>query len=160
MLGLMTFSSGVKDSFSSSPNQVENALQTEAFIAIDLLRQSVTFAEELFPPAVKSVLNSSEDAALNVLRPLEAVLEQSLTKIASYSSRMLFAPVKRGAQDFSWAAGQLETNGVGLPTSPSSSDVRSRVLQAAAKHESQPSVETSIAGGVILSTAYAHKLPQ
>ncbi|KAF3495919.1 hypothetical protein DY000_02056650 [Brassica cretica] len=140
----MTFSSGVKDSFSSSPNQVENAkLQTEAFIAIDLLRQSVTFAEELFPPAVKSVLNSSEDAALNVLRPLEAVLEQSLTKIASYSSRMLFAPVKRGAQDFSWAAGQLETNGVGLPTSPSSSDVRSRVLQAAAKPESQPSVETS-----------------
>ncbi|CAN6905384.1 unnamed protein product [Brassica oleracea var. botrytis] len=65
------------------------------------------------------------------------------TSIASYSSRMLFPPVKRGAQDFSWAAGQLETNGVGLPTSPSSSDVRSRVLQAAAKHESQPSVETS-----------------
>ncbi|CAF2113011.1 unnamed protein product [Brassica napus] len=63
--------------------------------------------------------------------------------IASYSSRMLFAPVKRGAQDFSWAAGQLETNGVGLPTSPSSSDVRSRVLQAAAKHESQPSKKTS-----------------
>lgn len=56
---------------------------------------------------------------------------------------MLFAPVKRGAQDFSWAAGQLETNGVGLPTSPSSSDVRSRVLQAAAKHESQPSDDTS-----------------
>ncbi|ESQ44110.1 hypothetical protein EUTSA_v10005829mg [Eutrema salsugineum] len=57
--------------------------------------------------------------------------------------RLLFAPVKLGAQAFSWAAGKLETNGVGLPTSPSSSDVRSRVLQAAAKHESQPSDETS-----------------
>ncbi|KAF8049156.1 hypothetical protein N665_2283s0008 [Sinapis alba] len=57
--------------------------------------------------------------------------------------RQLFAPVKLGAQAFSWAAGKLETNGVGLPTSPSSSDVRSRVLQAAAKHESQPSDDTS-----------------
>ncbi|CAH8342122.1 unnamed protein product [Eruca vesicaria subsp. sativa] len=57
--------------------------------------------------------------------------------------RQLFVPVKLGAQAFSWAAGKLETNGVGLPTSPSSSDVRSRVLQAAAKHESQPSDETS-----------------
>ncbi|KAL0724641.1 hypothetical protein Bca4012_039240 [Brassica carinata] len=57
--------------------------------------------------------------------------------------RQLFTPVKLGAQAFSWAAGKLETNGVGLPTSPSSSDVRSRVLQAAAKHESQPSDETS-----------------
>ncbi|CAA7021575.1 unnamed protein product [Microthlaspi erraticum] len=57
--------------------------------------------------------------------------------------RLLFAPVKLGAQAFSWAAGKLETNGVGLPTSPSSTDVRSRVLQAAAKHESQPSDETS-----------------
>lgn len=49
--------------------------------------------------------------------------------------------MRLGAQAFSWAAGKLETNGVGLPTSPSSSDVRSRVLQAAAKHESQPSDE-------------------
>uniref|UniRef100_A0A1J3J4W2 Calcium sensing receptor, chloroplastic n=1 Tax=Noccaea caerulescens TaxID=107243 RepID=A0A1J3J4W2_NOCCA len=57
--------------------------------------------------------------------------------------RLLFAPVKLGAQAFSWAAGKLETNGVGLPTSPSSPDVRSRVLQAAKKHESQPSDETS-----------------
>ncbi|EFH52781.1 predicted protein [Arabidopsis lyrata subsp. lyrata] len=57
--------------------------------------------------------------------------------------RLLLAPVRLGAQAFSWAAGKLETNGVGLPTSPSSSDVRSRVLQAAAKHESKPSDETS-----------------
>lgn len=68
-----------------------------------------------------------------------------LTKIVSSSSstRLLLAPVRLGAQAFSWAAGKLETNGVGLPTSPSSTDVRSRVLQAAAKHESQPSDETS-----------------
>ncbi|XP_057429173.1 uncharacterized protein LOC130722462 [Lotus japonicus] len=53
--------------------------------------------------------------------------------------RLLLAPVKRGAQAFSWAAGKLESNGIGLPTSPSSLDVQNRVLQAAAKHESQPS---------------------
>lgn len=52
---------------------------------------------------------------------------------------LLLAPVKMGGQAISWAAGKLETNRNGLPTSPSSSDVQSRVLQAAAKHESQPS---------------------
>lgn len=53
--------------------------------------------------------------------------------------RLLLAPARIGAQAFSWAAGKLESNRVGLPTSPSSSDVQNRVLQAAAKHESQPS---------------------
>lgn len=52
---------------------------------------------------------------------------------------MLLTPVRAGAQAFSWAAGKLESNRIGLPTSPSSSDVQNRVLQAAAKHESQPS---------------------
>ena len=33
----------------------------------------------------------------------------------------------------------MENNRIGFPTSPSSSDVQNRVLQAAAKHESQPS---------------------
>ncbi|KAM7460907.1 hypothetical protein LguiA_029028 [Lonicera macranthoides] len=52
----------------------------------------------------------------------------------------LLLPVKLGGQAISWAAAKLETNRNGLPTSPpSSSDVQSRVLQAAAKHESQPS---------------------
>lgn len=54
-------------------------------------------------------------------------------------SRLLLTPVKYGGQAISWAAGKLETNRNGLPTIPSSSDVQSRVLQAAAKHESQPS---------------------
>ncbi|PON60650.1 Rhodanese-like domain containing protein [Trema orientale] len=53
--------------------------------------------------------------------------------------RLLLAPVRLGAQAFTWAAGKLETNRIGLPTSPSSLDVQNRVLQAAAKHESQPS---------------------
>ncbi|KAL0463853.1 UNVERIFIED_CONTAM: hypothetical protein Slati_0272900 [Sesamum latifolium] len=52
--------------------------------------------------------------------------------------RLLLAPVKLGGQAVSWAAGKLETSRNGLPTSPSSSDVQSRVLQAAAKLESQP----------------------
>ncbi|XP_008444442.1 uncharacterized protein LOC103487767 [Cucumis melo] len=58
--------------------------------------------------------------------------------------RLLLTPVSLGAQALSWAAGKLETNGVGLPTSPSSLDVQNRVLQAAAKHESQPSVDEGI----------------
>lgn len=53
-------------------------------------------------------------------------------------SRQLLVPVQLGGQAISWAAGKLESNGLGLSTSPSSSDVQSRVLQAAAKHESQP----------------------
>lgn len=55
-----------------------------------------------------------------------------------YYFRSLLAPVTLGGQAVSWAAGKLETNRNGLPTSPSSSDVQSRVLQAAAKLESQP----------------------
>ncbi|PIN08058.1 hypothetical protein CDL12_19368 [Handroanthus impetiginosus] len=50
----------------------------------------------------------------------------------------LLAPVSLVGQVISWAAGKLEPNRNGLPTLPSSSDVQSRVLQAAAKHESQP----------------------
>lgn len=56
-----------------------------------------------------------------------------------FPSSQLLAPVRLGGEAISWVAAKLETNGMGLPTSPSSSDVQSRVLQAAAKHESQPS---------------------
>ncbi|XP_059292411.1 uncharacterized protein LOC132045853 isoform X3 [Lycium ferocissimum] len=57
--------------------------------------------------------------------------------------RQLLAPVRLGGQAMTWAVGKLETNRNrnGLPTSPSSTDVQSRVLQAAAKHESQPDNE-------------------
>ncbi|XP_041995126.1 uncharacterized protein LOC121745332 isoform X1 [Salvia splendens] len=69
-----------------------------------------------------------------------------LRRITSYQGvedfqqdlRSLLAPVTLGGRAVSWAAGKLETNRNGLPTSPSSSDVQSRVLQAAAKLESQP----------------------
>ncbi|XP_047310449.1 calcium sensing receptor, chloroplastic isoform X2 [Impatiens glandulifera] len=68
-------------------------------------------------------------------------------RAASYESaedfrkdvRVILSPVRLGGEAISWAAGKWETNGIGLPTSPSSSDVQNRVLQAAAKHESQPS---------------------
>ncbi|KAH6781324.1 Rhodanese/Cell cycle control phosphatase superfamily protein [Perilla frutescens var. frutescens] len=56
--------------------------------------------------------------------------------------RFLLAPVALGGQAISWAAGKLEPNRNGLPTSPSSLDVQSRVLQAAAKLESQPPAAT------------------
>ncbi|KAK0606686.1 hypothetical protein LWI29_002796 [Acer saccharum] len=68
-------------------------------------------------------------------------------RVASYEDadgfrqdvRLLLAPVRLGAEAFSWASGKFETKGNGLPTSPSSIDIQNRVLQAAAKHESQPS---------------------
>lgn len=50
--------------------------------------------------------------------------------------RLLLTPVRLGGRAISWAAGKLGSNGDGLPTSPSSSDIQRRVLQAAAKHES------------------------
>jgi len=54
--------------------------------------------------------------------------------------RRFLSPVKSlGVQAFSRAVGKLENNRIGLSTSPSSSDVQNRVLQAAAKHESQTS---------------------
>uniref|UniRef100_J3L6P9 Rhodanese domain-containing protein n=1 Tax=Oryza brachyantha TaxID=4533 RepID=J3L6P9_ORYBR len=52
--------------------------------------------------------------------------------------KLLLSPVRVGAEAFSWAAKKLETNSVGLATSPSTTAVQDRVLQAAAKHESQP----------------------
>nr|XP_043628719.1 uncharacterized protein LOC122600117 [Erigeron canadensis] len=68
-------------------------------------------------------------------------------RVASYEDskdfnrdvKQLLAPVKMGGVAISWAAGKLESNGNGLPTSPSSVNLQNRVLQAAAKHESQPS---------------------
>ncbi|XP_024986915.1 uncharacterized protein LOC112522077 [Cynara cardunculus var. scolymus] len=67
-------------------------------------------------------------------------------RVASYKDskdfnrdvRQLLGPVKLGGEAIAWAAGKLETNRNGLPTSPSSVNIQNRVLQAAAKHESQP----------------------
>jgi hypothetical protein len=42
----------------------------------------------------------------------------------------LLSPVRLGVEAFSWAAGKLENNRIGFPTSPSSSDVQNRVLQS------------------------------
>ncbi|KAJ0972246.1 hypothetical protein J5N97_020205 [Dioscorea zingiberensis] len=53
--------------------------------------------------------------------------------------QLLLSPVRMGAQAISWAAQTFEPNKIGLQTSPSSTAVQDRVLQAAAKHESQPS---------------------
>ncbi|KAG6668426.1 uncharacterized protein LOC122275709 [Carya illinoinensis] len=112
--------------------------------------------EEISPSPVK-VLGFS----LGFLAALYALLEWEKTlqiigivglgqtifrRVASYESSedfkqdvsLLLAPIRVGTQAFSWAAGKWETNRTGLPTSPSSSDVQNRVLQAAAKHESQP----------------------
>ncbi|KAK4359669.1 hypothetical protein RND71_021898 [Anisodus tanguticus] len=80
-----------------------------------------------------------------------ATLQTLYRRLSSYEDsadfkqdvRQLLAPVSLGGQAMTWAVGKLETNHNrnGLPTSPSSTDVQSRVLQAAAKHESQPDNE-------------------
>ncbi|XP_047053312.1 uncharacterized protein LOC124659490 [Lolium rigidum] len=53
--------------------------------------------------------------------------------------KLLFSPVRVGAEALSWAAKKLEPSKIGLATSPSTTAVQDRVLQAAAKHESKPS---------------------
>ncbi|CAJ2668196.1 unnamed protein product [Trifolium pratense] len=121
--------------------------------------------KELKPETTFTILNEEAEAILENIRPSPwqilgyewektlqfiGVFGLSLTLYLRFSSyersedltqdaRLLLAPVKLGGQAFSWAAGKLESNGIGLPTSPSSLDVQNRVLQAAAKHESQPS---------------------
>ncbi|CAN8243681.1 unnamed protein product [Cochlearia groenlandica] len=72
-------------------------------------------------------------------------IARALRKLGIKANSILGArKMKLGFRTSSWAAWKLETIGVGLPTSPSSTDVRSRLLQAAAaKHDSQPSDETS-----------------
>ncbi|XP_050104650.1 uncharacterized protein LOC126584241 isoform X3 [Malus sylvestris] len=112
--------------------------------------------KELKPETTFTILNEGLIAALYALLEWEKTLQligvvgvgQTIyRRVASYDTaedfkqdvRLLLAPVRLGAQAFSWTAGKLESNGIGLPTSPSSSDVKNRVLQAAAKHQSQPS---------------------
>ncbi|KAH1226955.1 Calcium sensing receptor, chloroplastic [Glycine max] len=107
--------------------------------------------KELKPETALSILNEEAEAILEDVSPSPwQLLGYGTTiylRVSSYENsedlkqdvRLLLSPVRLGAQAFSWAAGKLESNGLGLPTSPSSSDVQNRVLQAAAKHESQPS---------------------
>ncbi|KAK2994112.1 hypothetical protein RJ640_003635, partial [Escallonia rubra] len=99
---------------------------------------------------ISSLKDGSADTEWEKTLQLVGIVGLGLTmylRVASYEDsedlkqdvRLLLVPAKLGGQAISWAAGKLETNRIGLPTSPSSSDVQSRVLQAAAKHESQPS---------------------
>ncbi|KAL4632019.1 hypothetical protein ACB092_04G021700 [Castanea dentata] len=73
-------------------------------------------------------------------------------RVASYEGpedfkqdvRLLLAPVRVGAQSFSWAAGKLETNRIGLPTSPSSFKTGScRLLQSMDLNHLIPKVSKS-----------------
>jgi hypothetical protein len=61
-----------------------------------------------------------------------------ILSIFLFSIRLLLAPVRFSAQAISWVSGRLEPNKIGLPTSPSTSAAQNQVLQAAAKHGSQP----------------------
>ncbi|KAH9726875.1 Rhodanese domain-containing protein [Citrus sinensis] len=106
--------------------------------------------KELKSETALTILNEDAEAILEDINPSPVqFLGFGVTiyrRVASYNDaedfkqdvRLLLAPVRIGARAFSWAAGKLETNRPGLPTSPSSVDVQNRVLQAAAKHESQP----------------------
>ncbi|XP_070661031.1 calcium sensing receptor, chloroplastic-like isoform X2 [Malus domestica] len=96
--------------------------------------------KELKPETTFTILNEGLIAALYALLGWEKTLQligvvgvgQTIYRwVASYDTaedfkqdvRLLLAPVRLGAQAFSWTAGKLESNGIGLPTSPSSSDV-------------------------------------
>nr|TKS05886.1 hypothetical protein D5086_0000128620 [Populus alba] len=96
-------------------------------------------AKELKPETVLTILNEAIGIVYVSKHDGAQIYEMKLCTV----SRHLLSPVRLGVQAFSWAAGKLENNRIGLPTSPSPSDVQNRVLQAATKHESQPS-ETEV----------------
>lgn len=75
------------------------------------------------------------------------VVQLIYSRINSYESaedlkadlRALFSPFQSATQGILWIAGQMEPNKLKLATSPSTTAVQNRVLQAAAKHGSLPS---------------------
>ncbi|KAH9620784.1 hypothetical protein KSS87_019816 [Heliosperma pusillum] len=130
-------------------------LKPETVISI-LNEEAEAILEELSPSPVQLLgFGVGSLAALYALSEWEkslqfigviGIVQTIYRRVASYEGsedfskdvRLLLSPVTMGAQALTWATGKAETNGNGLPVSPSSSDVQSRVLQAAAKHESQP----------------------
>lgn len=75
------------------------------------------------------------------------VVQVIYSRVNSYESaedlkadlRALFNPFQSASQGILWFAGQMEPNKLKLATSPSTTAVQNRVLQAAAKHGSLPS---------------------
>ncbi|KAK9725226.1 hypothetical protein RND81_05G129900 [Saponaria officinalis] len=130
-------------------------LKTETVITI-LNEEAEAILEELSPSPVQLLgFGVGSIAALYAILEWEkslqfigviGIVQTIYRRVASYEDsedfskdvRSLLSPVTMGAQALTWATGKVETNGNGLPVSPSSTDVQSRVLQAAAKHESQP----------------------
>ncbi|KAG8654375.1 uncharacterized protein LOC110616357 isoform X2 [Manihot esculenta] len=148
----------VEGGFQSWVNQGLRVKELKAETALTVLNEEAEAILEDLSPSPVQVFGYGVGfvAALYALLEWEKTLQligvvgvaQSIyRRAASYEGpedirrdvRLLLAPVRIGAQAFSWVTGKLETNSIGLPTSPSSLDVQTRVLQAAAKHESQPS---------------------
>ncbi|XP_077229410.1 rhodanese/Cell cycle control phosphatase superfamily protein isoform X5 [Tasmannia lanceolata] len=141
------FGSWVKDGLRIKENKPETALTI-------LSEEAEAILEDIKPTPAKligygvvliagiyAVIEWEKTLQFIAIVGLGQTVYRRLTSYESYEDlkqdvRTLVAPVRLG---FSWAAGKLEPNKVGLPTSPSSTAVQSRVLQAAAKHESQPS---------------------
>ncbi|KAG9446962.1 hypothetical protein H6P81_013090 [Aristolochia fimbriata] len=144
------FRSWAKDGLRVKENRPETALT--------ILNEEAEAILEEFKPSPGKLLGygmgviTATYALIEWERTLQLIgligLGQTLfRRVASYKTaedlkkdlRLLASPVGLGAQAFSWVIGKVEPNKLGLPTSPSSTAVQSRVLQAAAKHESQPS---------------------
>ncbi|KVH91004.1 Rhodanese-like domain-containing protein [Cynara cardunculus var. scolymus] len=99
------------------------------------------------PETTLTILNEEAEAILEGTTPLQVIGYGVGFLAATYSllewekTLQLIAVIglgQLGGEAIAWAAGKLETNRNGLPTSPSSVNIQNRVLQAAAKHESQP----------------------
>ncbi|MCL7030836.1 hypothetical protein MKW94_015598, partial [Papaver nudicaule] len=131
-------------------------LRPETTLSI-LNEEAEAILEEIKPTPLKTLSYAvGSAAAIYALLEWEKTLQligvaaigkTIYSRVSSYENsedfkqdlRLLLVPVTLGTDAFSWAAKKLEPSRVGLPTSPSSSAVQDRVLQAAAKHESQPS---------------------
>ncbi|XP_078434130.1 rhodanese/Cell cycle control phosphatase superfamily protein [Wolffia australiana] len=125
--------------------------------ALDIINEEAEAILEEIKPTPVSIIGYSLGAAASLYalfeweKTLQLIgvigLGQSLyRRFSSYQSSedlkadlgRLLSPLTLGAQALSRVAGNEESK-LGLATSPSSTAVQDRVIQAAAKHESQPS---------------------
>ncbi|KAL2920813.1 Calcium sensing receptor chloroplastic [Bienertia sinuspersici] len=142
------FKSWIKDGLRAKELKPETAITI-------LNEEAEAIFEELNPSPVQVLgIAVGSVAALYALLDWENTLrfigvvglgQTIIRRVASYEDTedfrkdvsLLLSPVKLGARAVSRAS-RKKSNGNGLPISPSSSDIQSRVMQAAARHESQP----------------------
>ncbi|KAG6736899.1 hypothetical protein POTOM_060169 [Populus tomentosa] len=137
------------DQFADNTDSLIRLVEPEITSTIDMTPENPSLESDSLEMFCDNLASFQEaEAILEDIRPspvptLGYGVDFAAASYALLDPLMCFlSPVRLGVQAFSWAAGKLENNRIGLPTSPLSSDVQNWV-QAAAKYESLPS-ETEV----------------